>query len=248
MRRSVLAVGAVAWPSGLQGFAPEVPGLSTELPEPGQRNVPFRRLSMPVSIPIDPCYHYECSEGRVRLTYFLPAAVLQGLVRRRRISPRVLEDFPDGVDLDCTEPDFADFQREYGFRPPHDPDSLQHAFFAILSSTRGWRGHRGVGLLQAEELEEVVPEVERIARESGAPEDEELLPEGAAAGDPRRRGRRRAAREARRNRALVGFQVSGVDPARGIGEQAFRPVRMERGRSAHEVFSLLQLGEGGGAE
>lgn len=142
---------------------------------------------MSVAIPRERCYYYECSDGRVRLTYFIPPNELDDMVAAGQISPAVREDFPDGVDLDCTEPDFADFHAEYGYRPDHDPEALQNAFYAIFTSTRGWRTYRGSGLIPAEELESRIPEVDRSVREA-VPEAPAVLGEPVPGAPAVRRG------------------------------------------------------------
>ena len=72
---------------------------------------------MAVASPSERVYYYECSNGRFRLTYFIPPGELKRLCAKKRISPQAEKDFPDGVDLGCTEPDFKVFEETYGFRP-----------------------------------------------------------------------------------------------------------------------------------
>ena len=90
---------------------------------------------MEVSSPIEPVYYYECSAGRFRLTYFIPPEEMDRLITAGRLHAHARDDFPDGVDLDCTLPDFVEFEDSYGYRPEADPEALQAAFFAIFSST-----------------------------------------------------------------------------------------------------------------
>ena len=94
---------------------------------------------MEIASPKEPVYYYECSGGRYRLVYFIPPGVLRSLHEQGRISQLALDDLPDGVDLGSTEADFAEFERLYGYRPPHEPSALLQAFFAVFSTTRNWR-------------------------------------------------------------------------------------------------------------
>jgi len=193
-----------------------------------------------ISLPVEPVYYYECSAGAFRLTYFIPPEELLNLVAEERIRPSVVEEFPDGVDLDCTAPDFAEFEERFGYRPEADPDALQAAFFAMLSSTRDWQRFRGTGLLPKADLERlldpVAVELEREGLEPSGRPDESLhrpLVE-------RRRTRVAHVRnEARKRRTLERMKVREVDSRRDIRQQAFSEIRRSPGRSAAEVFDSL---------
>ena len=92
--------------------------------------------------------------------YFIPSDELQLLIEQDKISPQVLEDYPDGVDLDCMKADFDEFENLYGFSPEVDPDAINRAFFAMFSATRDWKTFRGSGFIKSGDLErhfEVVP-------------------------------------------------------------------------------------------
>ena len=78
---------------------------------------------MEIRSPTEPVYYYECSAGDFRLTYFIPPEELDRLIAGGKISAAVTDDFPDGVDLDCTEPDFAEFEGSYGTDRPRTPSS-----------------------------------------------------------------------------------------------------------------------------
>lgn len=73
------------------------------------------------------------------------------------LSSAAFDDLPDGIDLDCTEPDFASFEAGDQYRPKHSAGALRNAFLAIFSSTAGWDTVRGTGLIATDALESRIP-------------------------------------------------------------------------------------------
>jgi len=195
---------------------------------------------MEVVSPSESVYYYECSHGRFRLTYFIPHDELQRLHSGERISSQALEDFPDGVDLGCTEADFDVFEQTYGFRPKQDPGALRRAFLAILSSTHSWQRFRGSGFLAAGDLERHVERVEHVLPAS-EPVRGVLEPLGSPASLKQRRqmGHRRAVRRKRTDNALRKMRIEGIDPKRTLSEQRFTPIKVSKGTPAEEVFVQL---------
>jgi hypothetical protein len=206
-----------------------------------------RRLIMPIASPREPVYYYEVSNREFRLVYFMPPEMLQNLIEEDRISPRILEDFPDGVDLVCTEPDFDRFHQLYGYRPALAGDALRRAFFAILSSTRDWENFRGSGMIPAKDLERHVITVEdTLQREPAASEEIQRSPDQRTL-----EGRQQQLSPENIQRSpsfslLEQMQVEGVDPGRSLRDQTFSPIEREEGEPAGEVFSKLQLKRKGG--
>ena len=179
---------------------------------------------MTVATPNKPVYYYECSNGKFRLFYCLPAAELKRLRRANQISPQVVKDYPDGVDLGCTEVDFVEFDTAYGYRPKTNPDVLRRAFFAIYSSTHNWRKFRGSGFIPAADLEQQVGTIEAELREKVS--DPTIL--RATAKKPslvqRRKSRRKQAVQQKRIiDALKRFRAKGIDPKLTMAKQEFGP-------------------------
>ncbi len=194
---------------------------------------------MIVSIPQESCYYYECSDGKFRLTYFIPPIVLKDLCDTGKISPKVMEDFPDGVDLDCTEPDFDEFHRLYNYRPEHSPDVLRDAFFAIFSSTRGWKTFRGTGMMSSEQIESMLGDVEKIVEET-IPEPIKPVRLDLPLRERRFRRNKLATFRSRIEATLVRLEAKGVDPGKALDEQKFRKIKMSEGIDAGEMFVRLQ--------
>jgi hypothetical protein len=91
------------------------------------------------------------------------------LCRENQISSYAIEDYPDGIDLGCTEVDFAEFERAYGYRPETSPVILRRAFFAILSSTHHWKKFRGSGFVPAVDLEQHIATLLKASLSSSMP-------------------------------------------------------------------------------
>jgi hypothetical protein len=181
---------------------------------------------MAIASPRENIYYYECSNGRFRLTYFIPPGKLKQLCDDNRISPRVLEDFPDGVDL--------------GYCPVHNPDALRRAFFAVLSATRNWDKFCGSGFIPAADLERHVDHIDKVLLKKKLLEVD-VKP---AVDQPTLEQRRqiRLQREDQQKQAynvLRELQLEGIDSERTLPQQKFSILEMEEGIGAEEVFIRL---------
>ena len=196
---------------------------------------------MPIRLPQEPVYYYECSAGDFRLVYYIPRNELERLCAEEGLSPATLEDFPDGVDLDCTEPDFRDFDEHCGWRPAHSPNALRRAFSSVRSGTRRWKTFRGTGLITADELEQ---QLEPVGNALALHDVEEVRPEPREGAEkaPRRLRRRRLQRRVRQDDVLERLQLADVDPTVDLKQQSFRRPKYTDGDAAGEVFARLHQG------
>lgn len=196
---------------------------------------------MSVETPTIPAYYFECSFGKTRLTYFIPPAHLKQMVADDKIRSSVLEDFPDGVDLDCTEADFEDFNACYGFRPDFNAQLLRDSFFSMYSTTRDWKSFHGTGFVKADEVERNVTTV----RSKLASED--LMPAttiksvglGSDFVERRNRFQEQMQKQVKIDEVLINLQVSEVDANKSIRQQPFAQVPMSGEKPAAEVFQKL---------
>ena len=188
---------------------------------------------MKISLPSEPVVYYECSYGDFRLTYYIPPEQLQLIIARNNISPKVLEDFPDGIDLNCTESNFAEFQKGYGYRPPLAPDSIHRAFFALLSSTRDWKNFRGTGFIPVKDIERFVEATEAFL-EQNLP-----MPEQS-----KQKRDRRARQETMAFSLLEPMALEGIDSNLTLKDQRFSPIDTQAGENSAEFFSRLLRSRG----
>ncbi len=195
---------------------------------------------MAIASPSQPVYYYEVSAGRFRLVYFIPPEELERLHGEDLISAEALEDFPDGVDLDCTTPDFNEFDELYGYRPECDPEALGRAFFAILSATSEWQETRASGFIPAGDLEGRIDSVDAALRDRDvAPTDAVPIAATASVAERRQQMGTRAARQAQLFEALEEIPVDGIDPGRKLGAQQFSDISWSEGDPAEKAFVRL---------
>lgn len=199
---------------------------------------------MGTAAPIERCYYYECSNGKVRLTCHIPPDELKKLAKSGKISDAALEDFPDGVDLDCTELDFKEFESDYGYQHGFTADELRNTFFAMFSSTKDWNTYRGCGLVPATELEQRISEVrEKVDTDISAGIKPTLRSHS-----PLTRNRQIRQVIQQNNKLLDNLRkinISKIDEKRPIHEQSFRKLKMGKGLNAEVVFAKLhQKSEG----
>lgn len=195
---------------------------------------------MAISSPDERVYYYECNNGRFRLFCCIPFRELKALREENRISPDVLRDFPDGVDLGCTEADFREFEETYGYRLPQDPEALRRAFFAIFSTTHNWKEFRGSGSISAADVEQQIEVVDGALRQAEVVQEKVEPSAGQLPLRQLRQSRHRQARLSTRTRnVLQKLLVRGIDPKRTLSQQQFSPIKMTEGPSVREVFIRL---------
>jgi hypothetical protein len=194
---------------------------------------------MAIASPSERVYYYECSNGRFRLVHFIPPVELRRLRRKKLISPEAIKDFPDGVDLGCTDPDFTGFEKAYGYRPPLDPDALRHAFFAILSTTRDWENLSASGFIPAPDLESHLADVSGALRKEKIRRVARARPDKLTLRQRRQRRRQLTTQQKQTYDVLRELPVRGIDPERTLPQQQFSRVKLEDGTGAEEVFIRL---------
>jgi hypothetical protein len=195
---------------------------------------------MEISIPKESVYYYECSAGGFRLVYFIPPDELRRLNNQGLLAEQALTDLPDGVDLGCTGPDFVEFEELYGYRPHLEPEALQRAFFAILSSTRRWKAFRGSGDIPSADLEKQVERVENeLINRDLTPLFVEPLMDRPTLKQRRKWAKHREIQQTRIEKTLRDLPIEGVDPKKTLQQQQFTQITSGAGRPAEVVFSEL---------
>ncbi|NNC89642.1 MAG: hypothetical protein HKN82_14400 [Akkermansiaceae bacterium] len=201
---------------------------------------------MPVEVPAEPVYYYECSNCEFRLIYSIPANELERLVAEGKADKKVLYDYPDGADLTCSETDFAEFHHDYGYRPAHDPEALRNAFYAIWTDTRNWQKTTAAGFIPAGVIEENLPVVEEAAppplslprgmRSLRAPAPVHVqVPLKAR----RKFQKARESHQRRLKSALKRMRTKGVNRRKTLDAQDFGKIKMQKGEPAQELFIRL---------
>jgi hypothetical protein len=199
---------------------------------------------MPVQTPVELAYYYECSYGKYRLTYHIPIQILEQMVENGDISKNALRDYPDGIDLDCTLPDYKEFKKRYKYRPPYDPEPVRRAFKSLISSLEDWDTFHGSGFLSASYLEGLVPKVEETLKQW---EDDiagpatRLEPE-AVPPDPRQQVIEQAEQQKLVDHILKAIPLEEIDPDQPKSRRKLTP-KMSGDEAAPTLFSRAHKGE-----
>ena len=197
---------------------------------------------MTIYSPKEKVYYYECSNGRFRLVYFIPPYELEHLIEQDKISPQVLDDFPEGVDLSCMKADFDEFENLYAFRPEVDPDAIHRAFFALFSATRDWETFQGSGFIKSGDLERHIETVEQsLEQENIRVEDVRSMPARLTLKQRRKRMSEQAMQQVQVSDFLIEMEVEGIDPNETLRNQKFSPIEMQERDRVEEVFEKLHL-------
>lgn len=120
---------------------------------------------MTIKSPNERVYYYEYSYGKFRLVYHIPTSELEKLCKQDKIEKKVLEDFPDGIDLRVGDTDYKDLETTYGYRPEVEPETAKKIFYMIYSATKDWKKNRGSGLIAAKDLENKIHDLDKNVRE-----------------------------------------------------------------------------------
>ncbi len=195
---------------------------------------------MAIETPNENVYYYECSNGRFRLSYFIPPGQLKKLSKQGRISPKAVEDFPDGVDIGCIEADFEEFEKSYDYKIPLDPKALRNAFLAILSSTHKWKEFRGTGFIPAADLERHIKKVDgALLRAKKTKREIKPPPDQLSLKQLHQKRRQQADQQKRMDKVLHQLKVKGIDSKKSIAEQSFSEIKKTKGMRAGDVFFRL---------
>ncbi|MEM6472815.1 MAG: hypothetical protein AAF802_24850 [Planctomycetota bacterium] len=194
---------------------------------------------IPVEVPAEPVYYYEVSRGECRLLYFIPAERLEQLIQEGECDPQALVDYPDGIDLPCTESQFQEFSAAYKFRPTHDPQTLMRAFYAIWTSTKDWVDGTHSGFIPANVVEDQIEQIVGLL----AAEELEPKPSRQESNILKRRNYQ-ANLEAVQQKVKLSLEdlaVEIIDQKRSIAEQSFPKIRMQKGVSIDKLFNQLNV-------
>lgn len=105
---------------------------------------------MPLDIQRD-SYYYEVNSQGVLLLHCIPRHTLITMIDNGDISARALVDYPDGIDMECSEGGFEEFTRLYDYKPRHNPNDLMEAF------KKAPRTRKSTGEIPGAKLETFLP-------------------------------------------------------------------------------------------
>ena len=194
---------------------------------------------VPVEVPAEPVYYYECSRGEFRLLYFIPSNELERLADGGECAQQALADYPDGVDLTCSESHFSDFKETYGYRPKHDPEDLCNAFYALWTSTKDWHDGTISGFLPAKVIEEHLTQISLATPTTRSVPRAKPRRVEASVQDRRTYQHEMEATQESLEANLRNFQPEAVTQDLQLNEQAFNKIHMEKGIPVADLFIRL---------
>ncbi len=192
---------------------------------------------MELATPENRAYYYECSNGRFRLNYYLSFELLEDLVKEGKVDKKVLKDFPDGYDLDCTEADFNDFERCYKYTHPFSAELLRHTFKAVFSSTNRWEKFKGSGWVPADFLESQMDYVEDKTKDFYIPESEMQSDDPVATKESFIRHKSKSVKRAKSlDSVLKEIEIESIDDKMDLEENFSHQIAMKKDTASPEEF------------
>jgi hypothetical protein len=199
---------------------------------------------MSVQTPVEISYYYENSYGDFRLVYHIPINILTKLVEQDKIAKKALKDFPDGIDIDCSVPDYNEFEKAYRYRPSADPEAVRRTFRSLISSIEIWDDFIGTGFLGAKYLESLINKVDRSleAMKIKFPAQETTPPTPPSLEERRKIRIEQTQQQIKINTALDSLPLAEIDPKKPQTRQALIP-KMGKGDSPEQIFANAQKGK-----
>jgi hypothetical protein len=194
---------------------------------------------MEIKSPKECVYYYECYNGEFRLTYFIPTEVLK-LISNRTTKKKILKDFPDGVDLKCTEAAFEDFKTSYDYRPDIDPEEMRNVFLTVYSATRDWKKFRGTGIIKADVLEGHLEKVNKaVEKKRSTMKPIITLPKKPKPQQIRQRRSQQAVHKQQIDLVLEKLEVRGIASTRTMVQQRLPEPDLGEGEDSRDLFNRI---------
>jgi hypothetical protein len=108
---------------------------------------------MRIIVPAQRVYYYECTGQSTRLFYYLPPRELKKIVTKQQLSLQIIEDYPDGIEIEVSIEESEQYYAEYGIYFIHNPILLDLAFNVARYKSNKGRMFRGIGFIDAAFLE-----------------------------------------------------------------------------------------------
>ena len=188
---------------------------------------------MPITIPADSVYYYEVTARSTRLFLWMPRAYLELIVSKNNVAKEILEDYPDGIDIEISEVTFEELSERYNFEIGVNPHLIWQAFDAVWLKI-GTKHLPCSGYIERRFLERLVSEIKRDTAEKKPIWQQEKRTDGKS-------GLKMRNQWIRRMRAyLKEFPVKDLDRQKPFDKQAFSHVKMGPGEEPLTFFHRIQ--------
>ncbi len=192
---------------------------------------------MNISVPEEPTYYYEISSRYKRLLYWLPAKILKKMISVAAVDKKILEDYPDGVDIKVTNEDFSYFREKYKMVLHIDPDAVWNAFITLC--VQDTEKYYGVGYIEKKDLDPLVTAVNKELENSGLAKQVPIAQEK----DSIKRRRLHIQQMSMNKQKISLFKkinVPKVIKGKPILKQFADKVRISKGNKPYKVYSAIQ--------
>jgi hypothetical protein len=198
---------------------------------------------MPIKLPKEISYFYEITRVMDRLYYCIPQKQLHLMVRQGKVREKIIEDYPDGVDIKVSTIQYKEFQECYGMTFKIEPQLIWKAFQVVKSKVK--KKHFGTGFIECRFLENVAKQIQSDFSQVMVPPPKGDL-EPAAIKDQKSVQRKMWLSEQRLDKRLKKLSIRDIDPKKSIIEQSFSRIKMSKGDEPFDFFSRYYLKPKGG--
>lgn len=182
---------------------------------------------MPIKLPKEESYFFEITRVTARLLYCIPKNRLHQMVEDQHLNQKIIEHYPDGIDMKVSRLHFDEMKKRYGLTIDIDPTLIWTAYWLIREKITV--PYYGTGFIKRQFLEDLANRI----RTYTTGEEREVLepdqPEGLSAYEEKlRQTEIREAREALRKK-LLKLRIKEINPEKALNEQPFSQVKMTKG-------------------
>ena len=189
---------------------------------------------MPIKLPREITYFYECTMVADRLYYCIPQKQLHLMVRQGKVRENIIEDYPDGVDIKVSTIKFKEFQECYGMTFNMEPQLIWKAFQFIKTKMK--KKYFGTGFIKHRFLEDIAKQIQSdFDQVMIKPPEVDLEP--IAFKNQKRVQRKMRLSKKRLDIKLKQLSIKDIDPKKSIIEQSFSRIKMSKGDEPFDFLS-----------
>ena len=188
---------------------------------------------MPIKLPQEIVYFYEITMLADRLLYCIPQNELNKLVKQGKAQKKIIEDYPDGVDIKVSPIKFKEFQDNYGMKFDLEAELILKAFHLIKTKTK--EHYFGTGFIKSQFLEDIARQIQPDFKE----EKVKILKvdfKPLTFKSQKKFQKKMRLSEQKLVKKLKKHSIKEIDSKKSIMEQSFSKIEMSRGE---EPFTFL---------
>ncbi len=189
---------------------------------------------MPIKLPQEITYFYEITMVADRLYYCIPKKQLHLMVKQGKVQEKIIEDYPDGVDIKVSPIQFKEFQECYGMTFKMEPQLIWKAFQFIKTKMK--KKYFGTGFIKRRFLEELAKQIQSDYYQVMIKRPKVDL-EPIAFINQKRVQRKMQLSKKRLDIKLKQLSIKDINPKKSIIEQSFSRIKMSKGDDPFDFLS-----------